>query len=195
MSFWLVLLLAIGLCFDSFAVSVSAGMGCCTWVRGRGVRFALILALMQALMPLLGWFLAFRFAGQISVWDHWIAFVLLLFLGGKMIVGSLKNKGDAPITNDPFRLKNSITMGLATSIDALAAGIALAMVSVEIVDASQFTNILLAIFVIGVVTFLASLVGLFLGRKTKGRLGARSELLGGLILILIGIKVLFEHIG
>lgn len=194
MTLLLVFLLALGLCFDSFAVSLSAGMGCCTWARGQGVRFAAILALMQGVMPFVGWLLAFRFADQISFWDHWIAFGLLLFLGGKMIFGAIKHTETEPLKSDPFRLRNSLVMGLATSIDALAAGIALALTSIEIIEGSQLSNILMAVLIIAAVTFVASLSGLLLGRRSKGRLGSRSEILGGVILITIGVKVLVEHL-
>lgn len=193
MGFWIILLLGVALCFDSFAVSLSAGMGCCTWHKGRGVRFAAILALMQTLMPLVGWLLAFEFADLISFWDHWIALVLLAFLGSKMIYGALKAK-DEQIKSDPFRLRNSFLMGLATSIDAMAAGIAMALVKIEIFDGSQFANMLLAILTIGVITFIASIAGLLLGRKSKGSLGSSAEIVGGVILIAIGVKILVEHI-
>lgn len=194
MSLLFVFLLSVGLCFDSFAVSLSAGMGCCTWVRGRGLRFAAILALMQGSMTLVGWLLAFEFAELIAFWDHWIAFVLLVFLGGKMIFEALRTKDEQTSLSDPFRLRNSFAMGLATSIDALAAGIALALVSIEIVSASQLTNILLAVSIIGLTTFAASIAGLLLARRTKGKIGASSEIIGGVILIAIGTKVLLEHL-
>ncbi|MEG1463624.1 MAG: manganese efflux pump [Mucinivorans sp.] len=200
MTLYLIVFLALGLCFDSFAVSLSAGMGCPCWKRWRGVRFAMILALMQGLMPLVGWFLAFKFKDLISFWDHWIAFFLLLFLGGKMILGAIKER--KAIQNDcvpapkpdPFRLGNSFVLGLATSIDACAAGVALAFISIDIVDSSQLINVLCAVAVIGIVTFIASLLGLILGRGSQGKLGSVSEIVGGIILIAIGIKVLVEHL-
>lgn len=195
MGIFTIFLLALGLCFDTFAVSVSGGMGCCTWSRGRGVRFATVLGLMQGLMPLIGWLLAAEFHTLIAVWDHWIAFVLLLFLGGKMVISGIRSKGDQAHKDDPFRWRNTLLLGLATSIDALIAGVALALVKVTILpDSSQCTNILLAVGIIAAVTIVASLVGLLLGHHTKGRLGARAEIIGGVILVLIGTKVLCEHL-
>lgn len=193
----LVILFAVGLCFDSFAVSLSAGMGCCTWHRGRGIRFAGILAVMQGLMPVAGWLLAFEFAHLIAAWDHWIAFGLLLLLGGKMIWGAISEWNAKPDqrSRDPFRWKNSLVLGIATSIDALAAGVALAFTQILIVEGSQLTNLWIAAGLIALVTFLAALGGLWLGRRSRGQLGSWSEVLGGVILIGIGTKVLIEHLG
>lgn len=192
-----IFLLALGLCFDSFAVSLSAAMGCGVWQRGRAVRFAGVLALMQGLMPVVGWLLAFEFAHLISAWDHWVAFGLLLLLGGKMIWGAI-GEWDAPKEErgaDPFLWKNSLILGVATSIDALATGVALAFTQILMVEASQFVNLWVAAGIIGLVTFGASLTGLWLGRRSRGRLGGWSEVLGGVILIGIGVKVLVEHLG
>lgn len=191
-----VFMFAVGLCFDSFAVSLSCGMSRCTYTTARGIRFATVLALMQALMPLAGWLLASNFHKTIEDYDHWIAFILLCFLGGKMIKESFCTDCDDEVLSkgDPFTLKRSMVLGIATSIDALIAGVAMALIPISIVDASQLINILVAILIIGVVTFLASGTGLLIGRRTRSKLGSRSELIGGLILIAIGIKVLIEHL-
>ncbi|MEF9950884.1 MAG: manganese efflux pump MntP family protein [Mucinivorans sp.] len=201
MTLYLIILLALGLCFDSFAVSLSTGISCCVWRRWRAVRFAAILALMQALMPLLGWFLAFKFRDLISFWDHWIAFTLLLFLGGKMIYGAVRELRASShkelaesMPSDALTFTRSVVLGLATSIDACAAGVALAFVSIDIVQASPLVNILWAVVVIGVITFVASLVGLWLGRRSQGHLGSLSEIVGGVILIALGVKILIEHL-
>lgn len=195
MGVFIVILLALGLCFDTFAVSVGAGMGCCTWSRGRGFRFAFILGIFQGLMPFIGWFLAFEFHSLIAAWDHWIAFGLLFILGGKMVISGLCRKADSAPKNDPFTWKNSILMGFATSIDALIAGVTLALIRVAILpQSSQTVNVLLAVGVIAAITIMASLLGLLLGKHTRGKMGARAEIIGGIILVLIGGKVLYEHL-
>lgn len=190
-----VFLFAVGLCFDSFAVSISCGMSRCSYTVGLGIRFAVILALFQALMPLIGWALAANFHSVIESFDHWVAFLLLLFLGGRMIKGSLSEEDDSEVFKHgtPFGIKRNLVLGLATSIDALIAGVAMAMVPITIVSTSQLSNMLIAIAIIGVVTFAASGLGLFIGSRSRSKLGARSELIGGIILIIIGAKVLVEH--
>lgn len=188
-------LLAIALCFDSFAVSLSCGMQRCEVTRSKKIRLAVILALFQAVMPFIGWSVAFHFNDAIEAYDHWIAFILLLLLGGKMIFESLGSQDEEENKSNPFSLKYNLLLGLATSIDALIAGVAMAVLPLTLIaGASQRINMLLAILIIGLITFLASMIGLFLGRCSQGRLGSRSEIIGGVILILIGLKVLWEHL-
>lgn len=194
MDFITVFLFAIGLCFDSFAVSLSCGMSRCTYTTARGVRFAAVLAVFQAAMPMIGWLLASKFHRIIADYDHWVAFGLLAILGGRMIKESLSSKEDDEILEDPFRLRRSAVLGIATSIDALIAGVAMAMVPITIIDASQLFNMFIAIIIIGIVTFMASGTGLLIGRRSRSRLGKHSELIGGIILIAIGVKVLIEHL-
>lgn len=194
MGLLVIILLGLGLCFDTFAVSVGAGMGCNSYSRARGFRFALILGLFQGLMPFIGWLAAAEFHSLIAVWDHWIAFGLLLILGVKMIYSGVTGKAEAP-KNDPFTLRNSFLMGFATSIDALIAGVTLALVKVNIIDnASAVANILVAVAIIAIITVGASLLGIAMGKGSRGCLGARAEIIGGVILILIGAKVLYEHL-
>lgn len=192
------LIFAIGLCFDSFAVSVSCGMLRCAWKTSLAFRFALILGVMQALMPLIGWGLAANFHSVIESYDHWVAFVLLLILGGKMIWGALKsdkNQDDQQNQGNPFALRRAMVLGVATSIDALIAGVAMACLRLDIIpQASQLSNMMAAIFVIGLITFIASMIGLLIGRSAQGKIGEKAELIGGVILILIGTKVLWEHL-
>lgn len=191
------LLFAVGLCFDSFAVSLSCGMVCCACSRRRLVRFAAVLGLCQGLMPLIGWSLAARFRTVIEAYDHWVAFVLLFFLGGRMIRESFGEEEDAArrLKGNPFALGRNVVLGVATSIDALVAGIAMALLPLAVVPSdSQLINMLAAAGVIAVVTLAASLVGLYLGRRSRGRLGEWAERIGGMILILIGLKVLVEHL-
>ncbi len=195
MDFITLLLFAVGLCFDSFAVSLSCGMSCCVCARGRLVRFAAVLGLCQGLMPLIGWGAATNFRTVIEAYDHWVAFVLLLFLGGKMIWESFSSDDEEQPAGNPFALGRNLVLGVATSIDALVAGIAMAFLPLTIIPSpSQLLNMLAAVFIIALVTMIASLTGLYLGRRSRGRLGERAELLGGIILILIGVKVLVEHL-
>ncbi|MCC8062774.1 MAG: manganese efflux pump MntP family protein [Rikenellaceae bacterium] len=195
MDFVTLLLIAFGLCFDSFAVSISCGMVCCTCTRGRLFRFAAILGLCQGLTPLAGWAVATNFRNVIEAYDHWIAFLLLLFLGGKMIWEAFRGEDEKRIKGDPYALGRNVMLGVATSIDELVAGIAMALLPLTIIPAdSQLLNMLVAALVIAVVTLISSLTGLFLGRSSRGRLGEKAELVGGLILILIGVKVLVEHL-
>ncbi len=195
MDFITLLLFAVGLCFDSFAVSLSCGMSCCACTRRRMFRFAAVLGLCQGLTPLVGWAVATNFRTVIEAYDHWIAFVLLLFLGGKMIWESFGEEDEAHLKGNPFAWGRNVMLGVATSIDALVAGIAMALLPLTIVPSdSQLLNMLAAVFIIALVTLVSSLTGLYLGRRSRGKLGERAELIGGIILILIGIKVLAEHL-
>lgn len=195
MDFITLFLFAVGLCFDSFAVSLSCGMSCCACTRRRLFRFAAVLGLSQGLMPLIGWAVATNFRTVIEAYDHWIAFALLLFLGGKMIWESFGEEDDEHLKGNPFALGRNVMLGVATSIDALVAGIAMALLPLTIIPVeSQLLNMLVAVVVIALVTLVSSLTGLYLGRRSRGRLGERAELIGGVILILIGVKVLVEHL-
>ncbi|CDN31525.1 hypothetical protein BN938_1438 [Mucinivorans hirudinis] len=193
-----ILLFAVGLCFDSFAVSLSCGMVKSGLSVGRGIRFAAILALMQGVMPLVGWLVASEFQRFIDDYDHWVAFLLLLFLGGKMILAKVFAKGSeaapAEVGEHTFSLHNSFLLGLATSIDALIAGAAMALVNISIAEVSQFWNMMIAVGVILVVTFAASGLGLIIGRKSSSHIGDKAEIIGGVILIAIGTKILVEHL-
>lgn len=190
------LLFAVGLCFDSFAVSLSCGMVGCDCTRRRLFRFAVVLGICQGGMPLIGWAAATRFRTEIEACDHWVAFVLLLFLGGKMIRESFGGGNDErQIKGNPFAWGRNAVLGIATSIDALVAGIAMALLPLTIIPSdSQLFNMLAAVLVIAAVTLVSSLTGLYLGRRSRGRLGERAEVIGGILLILIGVKVLVEHL-
>lgn len=195
MDFVTLLLFAVGLCFDSFAVSLSCGMSCCACSRKRLFRFAAIMGLCQGITPLIGWGMATHLRTVIEAYDHWIAFFLLLFLGGKMIWESFGDKDEEQIKGNPFALGRNVLLGIATSIDALVAGIAMALLPLSIIPSdSQLLNMLAGVFIIALVTLLSSLTGLLLGRSSRGRLGEWAELFGGIILILIGVKVLAEHL-
>jgi len=177
------LLIAVGLCMDTLAISISCGM-CMRRERWRfGLKVASVFGLCQALMPVLGWLAGTGLKSLISAVDHWIAFGLLALIGGKMIYESfvLTEK-----TINPRKTKVLFVLALATSIDALAVGLSLALLDVAI---------LLPAIVIGGVTFVVAFTGVFIGHKAGTAVEKQAEVLGGLILICIGLKILFEHLG
>ena len=175
--------LGLGLSFDTFAVSVSTGLIKNSIKFWQAVRIASVLAFFQALMPLLGWFGGSQIAEYISSIDHWIAFGLLSIIGTKMIFDSFKTEDDKKM--NPFLFKVVVLMGLATSIDALIVGVSLAFIEI---------NIYQSVVIIGIVTFLAAMIGMLLGKSANGKLGKRVEIIGGLILFGIGLKILIEHL-
>ncbi len=189
MSFFTLLLLAIGLAMDAMAVAGTRGLAART-VRPRdALRVGIFFGVAQAIMPAIGWFAGAHFASKIAAWDHWIIFGVLGALGAKMIYESLEApaaeaSADASGAN-AFGLRILALLALATSIDALAAGVTLAMVDVNVVWACSL---------IGVVTGVLSFAGVYVGRRFGARLGKRLDAVGGLVLIGIGIKTLIEHL-
>lgn len=185
MGFFSVLLIGIGLSMDAFAVSVCKGLG----MRKIDYKRALIISLFfggfQALMPLAGWLLGIRFQKYISEFDHWIAFALLAFIGGKMIYEAFGDEDNKE--NENFSISELFVLAVATSIDALAVGIAFAMLS-EV-------NIFSSVSVIGVTTFILSFLGVLVGNKFGAVYKSKAEVAGGIILILLGAKILLEHLG
>lgn len=175
-------LLAIGLCFDTFAVSVSSGLIRKEILFWQAVRIAFFLAIFQAIMPVFGWLGGITIRSWIEPFDHWVALGILTILGVKMLLESQKNSNDKNI--DPLDIKVIISMALATSIDALAVGISFAIIEV---------NMFLAVIIIGSVTFIASMLGILFGKKTGSHFGQKMEIIGGIILIVIGIKIVIEH--
>lgn len=175
---------ALGLSFDSFAVSLSCGV-IESKIRFRSaMRIAFILAFFQGGLTVLGFFLGSTVAGQIEMFDHWVAFVLLMILGARMIIGGLKGEADRqPV--DISRWTVVLTMAVGTSIDAFAVGISFALLKVEIWSAGV---------IIGTVTFLASMTAIRIGKSAGSRLGSKVEILGGVILAAIGIRILAEHL-
>jgi putative Mn2+ efflux pump MntP len=184
-------LLALGLSFDSFAVSISSGL------MLPGIRFtkaciiAFSFAFFQAFMPVIGWLAGLTVRDQLVAVDHWIAFGLLGLLGLKMIYESLKPEEKRKPFN-PLNLWMLVTLSLATSIDALIVGISFAFL--ETPETPFWMAILLPVIIIGAVTYILSMLGILFGKKAGARLGKRMELLGGLILIGIGVKILVEHL-
>jgi putative Mn2+ efflux pump MntP len=179
-----VFLLAIGLSFDSFAVSVCSGLNLPQIRFFEAAKIAFFLAIFQAFMPLAGWLVGHSMKSLIEPVDHWIAFGLLSLIGGKMIIESLISSEAREIKN-PLDLKVILTLSLATSIDALAVGFSFA---------TLLDKILIAVLIIGTVTFIASMLGILLGKKTGPKINKYSEIFGGLILIFIGVKILVEHL-
>lgn len=182
------LITGVGLAADAFAVSITNGL-CCKKLKMRhALADGLTFGFFQALMPLIGLFFGLYFKRFISAADHWIAFALLAFIGGNMIVGALKKEEEESCAVNPFGVKNLLVQGIATSIDALVVGIGLSA------DLGSYTDGLITVLIIGVVTFLISTVGVYIGRVFGGMLKEKAAFLGGLILIGIGLKILIEHL-
>lgn len=182
-------LIAVGLSMDAFAVSVCKGLGMKRLDIGQALVIALFFGGFQALMPLAGWALGSGFQSYIEPVDHWIAFALLAFIGGKMLYDAFHEEdGDEPIAGEAARLdlKEILMLAIATSIDALAVGVSFAFLQVDIVP---------AISLIGVITFALSLVGVAAGHQFGARFEKPATIVGGLVLILIGLKILLEHLG
>ncbi len=179
------LLIAAGLSMDAFAVSICKGLS----VQRLKPRHYLLTGAwfggFQALMPSIGFLLGSAFDQYISAFDHWIAFVLLAFIGGNMVRESLS--GDEECHDDSFGLRTMFLLAVATSIDALAVGVTFALL--------PDVHILSAVSLIGAATFLLSALGLKVGNVFGLRYKARAELAGGVILILMGLKILLEHLG
>lgn len=181
MSFITVLLIAIGLSMDSLAVSIGGGICMKPFCIHKSLKMAVIMGAFQGGMTLLGWALGSGFSSYITDFDHWIAFALLSYLGGKMIYESFKAENETLVS---FSNRTLFTLGIATSIDALAVGISFAFLK---------TNICFPVVVITLTTFLLSLAGVVCGFRFGKIKNLNVELWGGVILIAIGIKILIEH--
>ena len=176
-------IIAVGLSMDAFAVAVCKGLA----MRQMSWRGALIVGLyfggFQAAMPLAGYLLGSGFSNSISSYDHWIAFILLAVIGGNMIKEGLSGPDECPDAS--LDVKNMTLLAIATSIDALAVGVSMAFMNVPVLASAV---------VIGVVAFVLSLVGGLVGKRLGGLFQRRAELVGGLVLIAIGVKILIEHL-
>lgn len=181
------LLIAIGLSMDAFAVSVCKGLSMTKLRIKNAIVIAFFFGAFQAIMPFIGWFLGSRFQQYIVNFDHWIAFGLLAFIGGEMIVESLKGEEKVEENGDILKMKQLFFLAIATSIDALAVGITFALL--------PGTNIWASITLIGITTFLISLAGVGIGFRFGSRYEKKAQIAGGIILILLGIKILLEHLG
>jgi putative Mn2+ efflux pump MntP len=187
MTFWPLLLIALGVSADAFAVALGKGLHLRRFNLVNVTVIAFAFGLFQALMPLIGYFLASRFSDYIQSFDHWIAFALLAAIGAKMLWEAFGEHEDTEQDTDRVDLKELLVLAVATSIDALAVGITFAFLpSVPIAG---------AVLLIGVTTFVISFIGVLLGHRVGRRLGKPAEIAGGVILILIGLNILAEHLG
>ena len=192
---------AIALAMDAFAVSITKGMTLKSLSKGIAIKIALFFGVFQAAMPLIGWILGIGFQDHIKAIDHWVALILLSILGGKMIYEFYKGRkeekdevNDAEIEvsttlesdKDELSNKELTTLAIATSIDALAVGISFAFLDV---------NIILSSLIIGVITSIICFIGVIAGKKIGGLFKDYAELIGGIILIIIGINIFNEHTG
>lgn len=178
------LLLSVGLAMDAFAVSVCKGISMKKMNWKKAIIIGLYFGGFQALMPTIGYFLGAAFQSLITSIDHWIAFILLGIIGGGMIKESFGD--DEENRNDDVSFKIMIVLAIATSIDALAIGITFAFFNV---------NLVLAISLIGIITFILSVFGTKIGNRFGNKYEKKAEFLGGVILVLLGIKILLEHLG
>lgn len=183
--------LAIGLSMDTFAVSVSSGLILPHIRFNKAIIIASVLAVFQGLMPLLGFIAGMGMQEYIKPVDHWIAFGLLAILGIRMIIESRKPETERRDFN-PLKPIVLLTMAVATSIDALVVGVSLAFARVA--EQEILRSILIPVVIIGFVTFVISMLGILSGKKVGNRFGKQMEILGGMILIFIGLRILIEHL-
>ncbi|MDR0931349.1 MAG: manganese efflux pump MntP family protein [Clostridiales bacterium] len=184
MQFYEIFLISVALAMDAFAIAVANGMAVRKNLARESLRFGVYFGVAQALMAALGWVFGAAFESYIISYDHWVAFGLLAFIGGKMIFEAIGGSDEAAtgiVSN-----KKMLVLSVATSIDALAIGISLAVVN---------SPIIVPAIVIGVVAFALSGIGVVLGRKIGDKLANKAEIIGGLVLILLGVKILVEHLG
>lgn len=181
-------LLGVGLAMDAFAVAVCKGLAMRRVNKKQALVIGLFFGGFQALMPLIGWALGSRFEQYITNIDHWIAFLLLAFIGGKMILEALKPEEQVEIEemDPPLDIKELFILAVATSIDALAVGITFAFLDYPIVE---------AISVIGAVTFVIAVGGVYVGNFFGNKYKNKAEFAGGVILVLLGTRILLSHLG
>lgn len=181
------ILLSVGLAMDAFSVSICKGLNMKKLSLKNGAVIALFFGIFQAGMPLIGYFLGSRFAKFIASFSHWVAFILLAVIGGKMVFEAVRGSDDEDESGE-FSLKigELFVLAVATSIDALAVGIV--FVAAEV-------NLVLSVSMIGIITFLISFAGVIIGHKFGSRFEKKAEIAGGVILILIGLKLLLDGLG
>ena len=184
MSFLEIFLIAIGLAADAFAVSVCFGLSMKKFDLKKGIIVGVYFGFFQGLMPVIGYFLGTTFENIITKIDHWIAFILLAIIGINMLKESFNKQ--CAMTHQNIDFKTMVPFAIATSIDALAVGITFAFLN---------TNITLSAITIGITTFILSTIGVAIGYKFGNKYEKKAQILGGIILILMGLKILFEHLG
>lgn len=178
-----ILLTSLGLAMDAFAVSICKGLSMKKFDIKKGLIIGMYFGLFQGLMPLIGYLLGSTFQDVIVSIDHWIAFVLLGLIGFNMLKEGLSKECD--IVNDKVNFKEMLPLAIATSIDALAVGITFAFLKV---------NIIIAVSSIGLITFVMSFIGSKIGNKVGCKYQKKAQIMGGIILIFIGLKILIEHL-
>lgn len=184
-----IIIIALGVSMDAFAVSVCKGLSCPEKTKKTALLCGIWFSLFQMIMPLVGYLIGSVFSNYIESFDHWIAFALLLFIGGKMIIEAFSKKDNSLENEDEDKNDLSISkmliLAIATSIDALAVGVTFAMVD---------TNIFVAIPTIGICTFALSFIGAIAGKKIGEKHRKVATFIGGLVIVLIGVKILIEHL-
>lgn len=183
MNLWELFIIAVGLSMDAFAVSICKGLSVRKVCPKHALTVGIYFGGFQALMPLVGYYLGTHFQSLIASIDHWIAFILLGIIGFNMI---RESREDNEELDSCFHFKAMIPLAVATSIDALAVGITFAFLRVNIIPAVSF---------IGIITFILSAVGIKIGNVFGLKYKSKAELFGGIVLILMGFKILFEHLG
>lgn len=184
MSIISILAIAIGLAMDAFAVSITSGILIKEFKNRHALKISAFFGVAQGVMPLIGYVLGYSFKSYIESVDHWIAFIMLGFIGGKMILESRKSDEEKEDFN-PLNNKVLISLAIATSIDALVVGVGFAFLQVSVISSCTM---------IAVVTFLICFLGVFIGRKSGDLFKSKAELIGGIILVIMGIKILIEHL-
>ena len=180
MSLITLIILAVGLAMDAFAVSITNGLAIKNIKIKDACKIATFFGGFQGLMPIIGWLLGKSFSDFMNGFDHWVVFGILLIIGVKMIYEALKNEEHAELSDRNLSLKTLLFLAVATSIDALAIGVSFSLMKVAIIFPA---------IVIGIITFFISFIGVYIGKKLGSLFGRRMEIIGGLILIAIGIKV------
>lgn len=186
MPLWSLFLVALGVSADAFAVALGKGLHMRRLNYRHAVMIAVTFAGFQVIMPFVGWLLGTQLEQFITEIDHWIAFGLLAIIGGKMLWDAIFGGADDEQDDDRLRVRQLLLLAVATSIDALAVGVSLAFLDVSIVE---------ALLVIGITTLVLTFVGVLVGHRAGLRFRGPAEIVGGAILILIGVKILFDHLG
>ena len=177
--------MGVALSMDAFAVAICKGLNMGKPKAGNAAVIALFFGGFQALMPFIGWLLGKQFESVIKEYDHWIAFALLVLIGGKMLFDVIKGGDDSDKIDGSLDIKELFLLAVATSIDALAVGVTFAFLGVSVAE---------AVSIIGVTTFIISFAGVYIGAKTGEMFKDKAQLIGGAVLIIIGIKILIEHL-
>lgn len=180
-----IIIIGIGLAMDAFAISICKGLSIKEINLQKAIVISSYFGIFQAGMPVMGYVLSKRFENFVTSIDHWIAFFLLFFIGLNMIKDAFEKKEDKNLENDDMGFKEMVMLSVATSIDALAVGITFAFLNVDIFSST---------IIIGIITFIISLLGVFIGKRFGDIFEKKAEVLGGIILILIGIKILAQHL-